>query len=226
MVKDEDDDKISRPLIIGINASLTREGTTARNLKKTLQFVEKHGGKAKIIHLVDLEIFPPRGGYSKDGKENQPPYVNADTEFLFDELLAADGFILAVSVHWRLPASPAVAFLEKLDVLENKGCLLEGKAVGILVNYELEEGGVGATLMADFSDMGLHAAPYAKVACNFISSRVNQCPPLEWLLQNLSEVFRKEVDGFSWRLEALANNMMKEIKMLRHSGLGSKGSWR
>lgn len=226
MPKDEDDYATFQPLIIGVNASLTHEGNTARNLKTALKFVEKHGGRTKLIHLVDLNIFPRNGGYHRGEQETgKAMYVNEDTQSMFDELLAADGFILATSVHWRLPASPAVAFMEKLDVLENRKCMLEGKTVGVIVNYELEEGGVGGILLADFSDMGLCAPPYAKVACNFISSRANRNRMVEWFLRNISEVFQKEVDGFSWRLEALAKNMLKEIKMLREGELNRHGSW-
>lgn len=216
----EDDHKL---YILGINGSLTKYGESARNLKSVLRFVEKQGGRTKLIHLVDLDIFPPRGGYLKKERGGNTPYLNEDTRFLFQELLSCDGFVLSTSVHWRNPASPTVVFLEKLDILESANCQLEGKVAGIVVNYELEEGGVGATLLSDFSDMGIRVVPYGKVCCNFVSNRLNRFGIAEKIFYTLSDKFRQEVDGSSQRLEALAENLLKEIEILHETGRNKPG---
>jgi len=161
------------PFIIGINGSLTEHGDSARNLKRVLQYIEHYGGRTKLIYLLDpqFNIFP-KADY-KVSKTNtcwqDYPYVDENTKRLFGSLFEAQGFILSTSVHWGEPASPTEALLEKLDILENAGCLLEGKVAGIIINFGFEEGGVGARLAAAFLKMGLVIPPYGIVCCSAVS---------------------------------------------------------
>lgn len=227
MSTDEDPDKpwAYKPSILGINASLTKHGTSAENLERVLRMIERFGGTTECIHLVDFDIFPPAEGYPRDIKAAREVFINNDVRSLFQKLLGADAFILSVSVHWRFPASPAVAFLEKINALEDDGCMLEGKVAGIIVNNELEEGNVGSALVGAFSDMGLLVPPYGKVNTNFITKRTNRHRILEWLFERYSPTFRKEVDGTFKRLEALAENIIRAIAMLQESGANKREFW-
>lgn len=243
------------PFVLGINGSTDTHGNSARNLRKTLSYVEKMGGKTKLIHLLDLDIFPHaeyceskqmarrsniadiliglREQFLIDDPSERArrrlrrlPYVNEDTMLLYDLLLASDGFILAFSVHEHLPASPTVAFMEKIDALENQGNLLEGKVFGLIDNYGLEESGVCDALLGRLTGMGLIAPAYPVVYCSILSNFVNKNLLLERLLWMTSEKIRLEADGFSWRLEALARNLITTIKMVRQYGVHKPGSWK
>ncbi len=220
------EDDQSTPIIVGINGSLAKDGPAAVNLKKTLSFVKKHGAKTSLLHLIDLDIFPKKEYAAKKFQRlANPPYVNRDTVALYDILLGADGFILSTSVHWRMPCSLTVALFEKFNILEEEA-LLEGKVAGLIVNYGFEEGGVGNTLCAALLDMGVIVPPYGRINCGLISNTLNRLGPVEKLILKFVPSISKELDGTSGRLEALAQNVLAQIEILRRAGANKKRFWK
>ncbi len=214
------------PLIVGINGSLAKDGSASRNLQKTLAYVEKHGARTRLIHLIDFDIFPGKEyAFKKYQRVKPPPYINKDTQFLYDLLLAADGFILSTAVHWRFPASATVAFLEKINLLEGSN-QLEGKVAGVIVNYGFEEGGVGNALCGAFVDMGLRVPLYGKVNCGFVSNIINSLGVVGSIVLKMNKGLRVELDGSDDWLAVLAQNVVNEAHALHKNGKPEKRFWK
>lgn len=239
------DFEADKHLVLGINGSTSKHGNSARNLHKTLSYIEKLGGKTEILHLLDLNLFSTtqsntssrfrskvknylnslRKGTDLTNRFKRYSCVNEDTLFLFERLLSCDGFVLSFPVHQHLPSSLTVAFMESLDILESEGYLLEGKVFGLIVNYGLEENGVAGAISSRLQSMGLISPPYGIVYCNLVSNTINRFPLLSQFLWLANKNVRLEGDGFSWSFKALAKNMKNMIELLKINSADKSGFW-
>lgn len=218
MDADEDDaDSQNKPFIIGINASPRHRGEGVTNLKRTLRFVEKYGGKTQLVHLIDLNIAVCEGCYSDSPKKCTYPCRHTDdTRWLHELLLKADGFILATPVNWFLPHALAVTFVSKLTALENNGNLLKGKVAGIIVDCGMYgAAGVAEKLLLDFQYMRLKVPYPAPILCNMISNTINKSAMANKMLKGADRVLHTELARDGWWIkdfEELAYNMVEEAR--------------
>jgi multimeric flavodoxin WrbA len=152
-------------LVVGINGSPHKNGTTSVMLKKFLSAVEKHGGKTKLINLIDYDIKPCLGCYSTNPKSCKYPCVQKDdAQKLHPLLIKADAIVFGTPIYWFNMSGLMKNFIDRLCCLAAGGYLLEGK-VGIFfaVSKENEGGRVNATLsMASaLNHLGLLIPPYS-----------------------------------------------------------------
>jgi len=183
-------------LIIGINGSPRKGGTTTMMLKKVLKSIRDHGGQTKLIHLIENNIKPCLGCYSTNPKLcTFPCRQKDDMEKIYPLLLKADGIVLGTPSYWFSPSGLMKNFIERLTSLENNGYLLEGKAVGFVAAAE-ESGGDEAimVLVETMNAMGLITPPYSTI---FYSTKyknkwaLKDCELLGKNMMQICRIFRK-----------------------------------
>ena len=140
--------------ILGINGSPNKNGLCVKLLKKTLNSISKNKAKTKIYHLIDIQKEFYHSNYKR--------IVEKDFKMLANEILKADGFILATPVYWMNMSSLMKNFIEKLTVFELKDFQLEGKTAGFIAVGE-EDGGWQTTLnmAGPLNHMGIIIPPYS-----------------------------------------------------------------
>jgi len=152
-------------LIIGINGSPHKNGTTVMALNRVLESSKKHGADIKIIHLIDKKINPCRGCYSEDPRLcKYPCNVKDDMQEILKLMIRADAFVFASPVYWFNMSGLMKNFMDRLTSLATRGYKLEGK-VGVFVAASKEdEGGkvLASIIMAStMNHLGLLIPPYS-----------------------------------------------------------------
>lgn len=187
--------------ILGINGSPSKKGRTAKLLEKVMKGAEKNGAKTKLIHLVDVEHLFFHSYLSKKPEK--------DLSKLLNELVKADGFILASPVNWMNVSVLMKNFIDKLTALEERGFLLEGKVAGF-VAFENEGGGWETVLdmLAPLNHMGVLTPPYSLM---FYNPRLSKQKISRWMDKDL---------------ELLGKNIVVMIEMIKKTkpnfGYGKK----
>jgi multimeric flavodoxin WrbA len=157
--------------VIGINGSQRKKGGTVNMLKETLKSVEKHGGKSKLIHLLDYKMKPYHGNYYKK--------PDAESLKILKEIEKADGIVLATPVNWLGPTSLMKIFVDNLTYLEVNGFRLQGKAAGVLTHCWEDGGfGVGSDLAGILNTMGCIMLPYA---INMRNKNIRKNKQTDWM---------------------------------------------
>jgi multimeric flavodoxin WrbA len=151
-------------LIIGINGSPRKAGTTARLLKNFLAKFKKSGAETKLINLKDYKINYCLGCYSNNPKTCKFPCVQKDgMRKIYPLLLKADAIIFGTPIYWFNMSGLMKTFFDRMCCLAANGYLLEGK-VGVCfsVSKENEGGRLNAALsMASAANhLGLFIPPY------------------------------------------------------------------
>ncbi len=189
---------MTKPLIIGINGSPRKNGSTAKLLKRALKSIEKYGGKIYTLHLIDKKIKPCLGHYSTDSELcRYPCKVKDDMQRIYSLLIKADGIIFASPVYWFNVSGLMKNFLDRLTCLEESGFYLEGKVAGFVVSLE-ESGAIStlSTMVIIALNHGMIVPPYSIIYC-FSDKRKN----LEWNKRNL---------------ELLGKNMLVAVKAQKY----------
>ena len=208
-----------KPFVLGLNGSPHRDRDTARSLVKALKRAEKCGAEIKFINLVDYGIFPCEG-CSEHGCGVQAS-KERDIKELKSLILRAEAFILATSVCYKGRTPHTASFVAKMTSMERKS-LLESKAGGLIITHETQDGGVGDGLMGAFSDMGVIFPPYGVVNRGRIAKTIDALGIIGELVSKLNPQLEDNLDGTTQRLEALGENIMKVIEMMRCH----RGKWR
>ena len=200
------------PFILGINGSPRKDGWSAKNLKKTLKFVEKFGGKTQLIHLVDLKTALCDGCYSDNPKKCTYPCVQEDDmRELHELLLKADGLIFSVPVWWAGVGPLAENFIAKLTCVENHS-KLKGKKIkaAFIINCGMHGAQVVAErLVSVFLRVGFTIPPLHGFALsNMLSNNLAKNRIVEELFLKTSKFFYSEIDGTTQDLENLAEALI------------------
>jgi multimeric flavodoxin WrbA len=191
-------------LIVGINGSPHKNGTTAKLLKKVLSSAEKYGAKTILIDIADKNIKQCLGCYSiKHDSCKYPCKQKDDMQEIYKILFKSDAIIFASPVYWFNVSGLMKNFIDRLSCLECSGFMLEGKIGGFIADSKENEGGniVPPMLMASvLNHMGLIIPPYAMI----------YYPAFE--------------EGWNWSvkdLDLLAKNIIRLSKSLKQSKIKS-----
>ncbi len=160
------------------NGSPRKEGET-KNVSILLNNeLETLGVDSEVIDLIDYQVPPCGGGYSKDPEGCTPEnckfhcpiskrWPQNDTEKIFNMLLSSDIIVFATPVYWWAPSAIIKTLIEKMTSLENsfqghRGKYLDGRVGGIISVGE-EDGAMMAMapIMASFNWMGILVPPYS-----------------------------------------------------------------
>lgn len=155
---------MNKILVIGINGSPHRDGTTSIMLKKFLEAVNRHGGETELIHLIDKKISPCLGCYSKNPKLCRYPCIQKDDmQKIYPKLIKADAIVFGTPVYWFNMSGLMKNFIDRLTCLAPGGYLLEGK-VGVFLAVSKEDEGGKATaaqsMATALNHLGLFIPPY------------------------------------------------------------------
>ncbi|MCX6743295.1 MAG: flavodoxin family protein [Candidatus Parcubacteria bacterium] len=90
-------------LVLGINGSPHKGGTTGRLLINFLAKFKKARAETKLINLKDYKINPCKGCYSTDPKTCKYPCIQKDgMQKIYSQLLKADAIVFGTPVYWLL----------------------------------------------------------------------------------------------------------------------------
>jgi multimeric flavodoxin WrbA len=186
-----------KPFVLLINGSPRKKGRTVSYLKKIMKGVEKEGGKAELIHLIDFKILPCLGCYSQSPKLCTFPCCQKDdlVNKIYPLLLRAHGIVLGSPSYWFSVTGLVKNFIDRLTSLENNGFLLEEK-IFAAVSCAQESGGdeVSHYLISVFNEMGCIIPPFASPFFNESGKGTWQKKELEILGRNivrLAKVIKK-----------------------------------
>jgi len=151
-------------LVIGINGSPRRKGTTSLLINKFLKEVEKNGGETELINLIDKRIRPCLGCYSENPDIcHYPCRQKDDMEKICSLLIKADVIVFGTPVYWFNMSGLMKNFIDRLTCLAASGYLLEGK-VGVFFSASKEnEGGklnASLSMASALNHLGLFIPPY------------------------------------------------------------------
>jgi len=151
-------------LVLGINGSPHKTGTTARLLKNFLAKFNKAGAKIKLLNLTDFKIKPCLGCYSTNPKTCKYPCIQKDgMQKIYPQLLKADAIIFGTPIYWFNMSGLMKNFFDRMCCLAANGYLLEGK-VGVFfsASKENEGGRVNASLSMALAanHLGLFIPPF------------------------------------------------------------------
>jgi len=153
--------------ILGINGSARKNGSTAKLLKKVLDYAKKEGAKTEILHLIDKNIKPCISCIAED-KCKYPCNVKDDMQKIYELLKKVDCIILGSPTYWYSCSGMMKNFIDRLtaqDMLQPP--ILDGKVVGF-VSTALMEGSEQAIvqMMVPLSSMGAIVVPYSDLFSN------------------------------------------------------------
>lgn len=151
-------------LVVGVNGSPHKNGTTTKMLKKLLASVKRHGGETRLIHLADCKINPCLGCYSEGPKLCTYPCKQKDgMQKLYPLLLKADAIVFGTPVYWFNMSGLMKNFIDRLTCMAVGGYLLEGK-IGVFFAASKEDEGGRAnaviSMAAAMNHFGLLVPPY------------------------------------------------------------------
>ncbi|MEM5778129.1 MAG: flavodoxin family protein [Candidatus Aenigmatarchaeota archaeon] len=155
----------SKILIIGINGSPHKNGTTAMVLNRILESSKKHGAEVKLIHLIEKKITPCKGCYSEDPKLcKYPCNIKDDMQDILKLMIKADGFVFATPTYWFNMSGLMKNFIDRLTNLATRGYKLEGKVGVFIAASKEDEGGkvfASASMALAMNHLGLMIPPYS-----------------------------------------------------------------
>lgn len=154
-------------MVLGINGSPRRYGQSRSLLAVALKAAETLGAKTKVIDLYDCKIEPCLGCVS-DGKEacGYPCVIDDDMRVIYEEVLRADGMILATPVYWYATPGHVKNFIDRLTALENMvervgRSWVEGKVAGVIaVGNDSGALHAASTLVVTLVTMGFLVPPW------------------------------------------------------------------
>ena len=169
-----------KPYIIGINGSPRKNGLCGRLLRVALRSAEKSGAQTKIIHLVDHEKIFYRNYFARKPAK--------DFVKISDELVEANGMILATPVMWLNMSALMKNFFEQLTFLEIQNYQLQGLVAGLIATQDLE-GGWKTTLdmVGPLNHMGVMIPPYCTA---FYNRAMRQHRKGRWMYKDIKLVGR------------------------------------
>lgn len=157
--------------VLGINGSPRSYGNTYKLLRIALKVAELEGARTKTINLYDYDIKPCLGCLS-DIQETcrYPCVIDDDMKQLYDEVLKADGLIIATPIYWFNVPGVLKNFIDRLTALENMIFIdgrswLEGKVLGVIATGN-DSGDVKvlSNVALTFNFMGMIVPPWS-LAC-------------------------------------------------------------
>ncbi len=163
--------------VLGINASPRNYGNAYKLLRIALEGAKSVGSEVKLVNLYEYNIKPCIGCVSDDQKAcRYPCVIDDDMRILYEEVLKADGMIIATPVYWFNVSGVLKNFIDRLTVFENMiviegRCWIEGKVAGVIAVGN--DSGVIMTisnLFATLNSMGLIIPPWALA---YINSKVD-----------------------------------------------------
>jgi multimeric flavodoxin WrbA len=185
-------------LIVGINGSPHKNGTTSMLLKRVLNSSKKSGAETLLIHLVDKNIKPCLGCYSKNSELCKYPCKQKDDmQEIHRLIIKADGIVFASPVYWFNMSGLMKNFVDRLTCLACSGYLIKGKVAGYIAASKESEGGretAAASMLTAMTHLGLISPPFAMI----------WYPGLE--------------DEYNWALKdtvVLGKNMVEMCKLLK-----------
>jgi len=154
-------------MVLGINGSPRRYGQSRSLLAVALKAAETLGAEIKVIDLYNHRIEPCLGCVS-DGKEacGYPCVIDDDMRVIYEEVLRADGIILATPVYWYAAPGHVKNFIDRLTALENMieregRSWVEGKVAGVIaVGNDSGALHAASTLVMTFITMGFLVPPW------------------------------------------------------------------
>ena len=154
--------------ILGFNGSPRKYGNTAKLLYLALKAAEEEGAETKVFHLYDYRIEPCLGCLSDEQLAcRYPCVIEDDMKQLYDEILEADGFIIATPIYWYAPSGVTKNFIDRLTAFENMifiegRSLLEGKVAGLIaVGNDVGAIQLLSTLGTTLNTMGMLLPPWS-----------------------------------------------------------------
>ncbi len=154
--------------ILGFNGSPRKYGNTAKLLYLALKAAEEEGAETELFHLFDYRIEPCLGCLSDEQLAcRYPCVIEDDMKQLYDEILEADGFIVATPIYWYAPSGVAKNFIDRLTAFENMifiegRSLLEGKVAGLIaVGNDVGAIQLLSTLGTTLNTMGMLLPPWS-----------------------------------------------------------------
>ncbi|MEM4718033.1 MAG: flavodoxin family protein [Desulfurococcaceae archaeon] len=155
--------------ILFINGSPRKYGSSTQLMQIAIQGVRDAGGVEEVVYLYDHTIKQCIGCVSEDTKHCKYPCLINDDDFnrIAENIISADGVIIATPVYWYAPSGVLKNFIDRLTCLENMifhsgRSLLEGKVAGFIVTGL--DSGVFMTvsyLMSVLNSMGVIIAPWS-----------------------------------------------------------------
>ena len=116
---------------------------------------EKYPGEAvcEIVHLRDVHIEPCKAcnicGKTKDGRYIPCVRVDEDdVQGVLDQMLAADGLLVATPVYFGLPSDLFSKFIMRTRPLRHQDFKLANKPVGVLATAGRRSGGAETAIIA------------------------------------------------------------------------------
>jgi len=100
--------------IIGIIASLRKEGNTAWVVNKTLEGAKELGAETQVWYFSDLDIEPCRGCLCCHEGGNQGCIINDDMQELYGAIEQADALVLGSPVYMGQMSAQAKIFTDRL----------------------------------------------------------------------------------------------------------------
>lgn len=163
--------------IVGFNGSPRKYGNTFKMLKVALLAAEREGARTRLINLYDCDIRPCLGCLTDEQTScRYPCVIDDDMKWIYDEILKADGIIIATPVYWYNVSGPVKNFIDRLTAFENMICLgdkswVEGKVAGVIaVGNDSGVIEVIANLFAVLNCMGFIIPPWALAYKNTMKS--------------------------------------------------------
>lgn len=154
--------------ILGINGSPRKHGNAYKLLTVALKAAELEGAEVRAFHIYDYDIKPCIGCLSDDVKTcRYPCVIEDDMKKLYDEVLKANGIIIASPIYWFSVPGQLKNFIDRLTVFENMiyidgSCWTEGKVAGVIA-AGADSGQIQliSMLFATLNSMGFVIPPWA-----------------------------------------------------------------
>jgi len=159
---------MSEVFIVGFNGSPRKNGNTMKMLSVALKAAEYEGANTKIYHLYDYEIKQCKGCLCDDLLRcKYPCEIEDDMKLLYDEIIKADGLIIASPIYWYNVSAPVKNLIDRMTIFENSifiegNCPTEGKVAGIIAAGN-DSGCISviSNLYAVLNSMGFSIPPWA-----------------------------------------------------------------
>ena len=154
--------------IIGVNGSPRNYGGTYKLLMMALEAAKREGAKVKMFNLYEMDIKPCIGCLCDiQNACRYPCVIEDDMRVLYEEILRADGLIIATPIYWYSPSGPVKNFIDRLTAFENMIFVtgrswVEGKVCGLIaVGNDSGMIMVLSNLMIILNSMGFIIPPFA-----------------------------------------------------------------
>jgi len=154
--------------VVCINGSPRNYGGTYKLLRIAMEAAKREGAKVKLYNLYELDIKPCIGCLCDiQNACRYPCVIEDDMKEIYEEILKADGLILATPIYWYSPSGPIKNFIDRLTAFENMIFItgrswVEGKVCGLIaVGNDSGMIMVLSNLMIILNSMGFIVPPFA-----------------------------------------------------------------